>query len=99
MSAPRPHIDRLVQQNLPRGIAVARARVLSAFEDPGFYDYCLARYRAGQAKYDYAYEWLHWPGGRFEGEQAEEFADGALYGAMEQSVRDLSEARELRGMG
>lgn len=87
---PRPKVDRLVAQELPRCIVLARKRFMLATCDPGFTADCLLRYAEGQADYGYQYAWLDWGEQKFDEETSTEIMDAVIYPTMAEVVRLLS---------
>jgi hypothetical protein len=90
---PRPHIDRLVEAELGRGLVIARKTLITALTDPQFPAFCRARYRQGQHDYGYRYDWLDWPEAQFRGEILTECADIPIYEAMASVVRSVRDER------
>ena len=82
----------MVRQRMAEGLARTRERFLAALEDPGFHEFCLARFRAGEEEYRHRREWLAWPTSQFGGEQAQEFADAVNYEAMALVAQDIRDA-------
>lgn len=81
-----------MRQRLAEGITRTRERFLAALEDPGFHEFCLARFTAGEEEYGHRREWLTWPASQFLGEQAQEFADAVNYEAMALVAQDIRDA-------
>jgi len=82
----------MMRQRLAEGLARTRERLLAALDDPGFHEFCLARFRAGEEEYGHRREWLRWPDSQFVGEQAQEFADAVNYESMALVAQDIRDA-------